>query len=120
MNGGNDLSGVTITDDIFSTVAGPFSLLMSESRTFVRTTTIEESISNTAFVQGVLANGLMCSDSSTVELIVEQAPSGQSCADGKPTALTFEYTGESCSASNNGQGNKLRVTERLELIQFRL
>lgn len=105
-NSGNDLSNVNITDDIFGSVAGPFLLLTDQRQTFVRQTTIEQSISNTAVAQGTLANGVMCMDSSTVDLTVQQAPAGNSCADSKPTALTFEYTGESCSASNNGQGNK--------------
>ena len=39
-------------------------------------------------------------------MTVEEPVGGTSCEDGKPQELVFEYTGESCSASNNDQEEK--------------
>ncbi|MCE7988751.1 MAG: hypothetical protein DYG89_46950 [Caldilinea sp. CFX5] len=103
-NSGDALSNVSLEDD-FGSVTAPFSLARGASQSFQRQTTIGETTTNTAFVRGVLANGQQCEDSDDTTVVIE--PPALSCQDGKPIALTFEYTGGSCSDTTNSQNGKL-------------
>lgn len=51
------------------------------------------------------ANGASCSATDSVSITAKPAPA-QTCADGKPKALSFKYVGGSCSDSNHQQGTK--------------
>ncbi len=65
----------------------------------------------TAPLQCLVANlpaGIIDGD---FKLIVNNPSTAVSCADGRPVALRFAYTGDSCAASNHSQGGKAKCSD---------
>jgi hypothetical protein len=106
-NTGDNLSNVTLRDN-FGQIDGIFALNKGESKNFERKTTIAQTTDNVAIVKGVLASGQACEARDTTR-VVAKAPV-LSCADGKPVALVFEYTGGSCGDTTNLQNGKLQCS----------
>ena len=106
--------GDTVTDasisDSFGSVDDDFELGAGESVTFTRTQNITSTTTNTVNVTSLLQNGATCEATDSAEVTVNQPVGGTSCEDGKPQRLVFEYTGESCSASNNTQEDKFECS----------
>jgi len=112
-NNGDPLSNVLVDDNQLGLIDGPISLASEESQTFTAIAEIFETTINTVNVTGQLADGQTCSaPSDSVIVTVEEPPPPPpgSCADGKPQALVFEYTGETCAASENDQGDKAKCS----------
>ncbi len=107
-NNGSELSDVSVVDDKLGTVAGPISLGAGETRTFTQVVNIFETTTNVVTVSGLLADSQVCQASDMATVTVEPPPA--SCADGKPRAVVFEYTGEACAASDNDQGDKAKCS----------
>lgn len=103
-NNGSPLEDVAVFDDKLGPIVDGISLGAGESHTETRTAEIFETTTNTVTVTGELKNGQVCEASDTATVTVESPQA--SCADGKPMALVFEYTGESCDASSNYQNPK--------------
>ncbi|MDH3315843.1 MAG: hypothetical protein OER43_08775 [Gammaproteobacteria bacterium] len=105
-----DPAKVTLVDDKLGPIPAPgqnvIDLASGEVASFSIITEILATTTNIVTANATL-NGnpeLMCSAQASTTVTVEDPP--KSCADGKPTALVFEYTGQSCGASNNNQGGK--------------
>lgn len=110
-NNGDALSNVSVYDDELGLIAGPINLGAGETRIFTKVAWIFENTTNLVTVEGQLAEGQICEASDTVTVTVEELeePPG-SCDDGKPRALVFNYTGESCTASDHDQGGKAKCS----------
>ncbi len=105
---------VTIEDDKLGPIpeAGQNVIAMASGQVeiFQITTEILETTTNVVTVSAKLANNpaITCMSQAQATVTVQEPP--KTCDDGKPTALVFEYTGQSCAASNNTQGGKTDCT----------
>ncbi len=100
-----DVLNLFVSDDPLGDIGGIASLAPGDSVTLTTTAFISETITNIGVVVGEDAGGGQCSatDTATVELLPPPPPPPGDCSDGKPVLLTFEYTGEDCSATTNEQ-----------------
>jgi hypothetical protein len=107
-----DVFDVTIEDNKLGTVQGSpiYQLAPGDSVELTATTLLSETTMNTVIVTGNTEYDDQCSAMDSVTVTVTEPPPA-SCADGNPKALRFRYTGESCDASNNDQGDKAKCTD---------
>ncbi len=109
-NPGDPVFNVSLDDDKLGNIASGVDLGMGGTKTFTVDATITQTTTNVATATGELGvpGGPACTASDTATVTVTSPPG--SCADGKPKALVFEYTGESCAASDNDQGDKAKCS----------
>ena len=110
----NDSSGVDVSevwDDPLGPISGGFPLAPGASETFFRTVSITETTTNTVFVDSESCAAPVTAQA-TVTVSEALPPLADSCLDGKPAQLVFEYTGRSCALSNNTQGDKFACSEQ--------
>jgi hypothetical protein len=109
------VTGIEVTDDQLGSIGSIPALPAGDGSTsavLTAVTEIAETTTNTATAVGQLAGGAVCaapSDSVTVEVVPPPIPPG-SCDIDKPTALLFEYTGDSCGATTNFQEGKFQCS----------
>ena len=88
---------------------GGFELGPEASRTLFATAEIYETTTNTVTVTSDLCTPAEASATVTVD---EPLPAGaDSCLEGKPRELVFEYTGDDCDATTNYQEGKFDCSE---------
>ncbi len=109
-NLGDAITGLSVVDDKLGTIASGVDIGNGQTKTFTKDATITETTTNVATATGDLlgAPGVECTATDTATVTV--APPPGSCADGKPKTLVFKYTGESCAASKNQQGDKAKCS----------
>ena len=107
-NDGSDLSNVQVVDDRLGVLASGVELEFGDDPLILDATEeIFDTTTNIVVVTGeTTAGGQICQASASATVTAEPPPA--SCADGKPTKLVFEYTGESCDATTNDQDGKLK------------
>jgi len=102
-------TNISVQDDVLGVVAGSpiANLAAGASVTLAASAFIDTTTTNTVTVAGTTGGGAGCQamDTSTVTIVPPPIPPG-SCADGKPQALIFEYTGDDCGATTNDQEGK--------------
>ncbi|HEY4284368.1 MAG TPA: SdrD B-like domain-containing protein, partial [Chthoniobacterales bacterium] len=116
-NGGTTLNNVVLTDDKLGQIAGPFSLMAGETKSFDMTAMITQTTTNiaTATVQGgncssssaavTVTSGNSPTPTPTPTATPTATPQTVDCTtNGKPNKLTMTYTGHSCASSMNSQG----------------
>jgi hypothetical protein len=102
---------VDIFDDRRGVIAEDLPLEPGETVTFVDFANITEETSSTSTAVAVTPDGLVCADEAdTTVLVAQPPPRFGSCADGKPAAAVFEYTGAGCGATTNDQSGKVRCS----------
>jgi hypothetical protein len=113
-NLGDPLTEVTLDDDQFGPIAGPFDLATGETQSFEKTVPITETTINIATASGTLADDSICEAEDTVEVTVEEPPEPpEACIKDvtKVAGITFMYTNEGCAGSDNDQsGGKSAAT----------
>ena len=110
INNGDAVTNVTVLDDQLGTIASGFDLASLAEQTLEQSAQIFDTVTNIATVSGTLADGAVCEAVDTATVTVPPVPPA-SCADGKPTSLVFEYTGDDCTASNNPQEGKAKCSD---------
>jgi hypothetical protein len=94
---------IVAIDDVFGELPGsPISeIAPGDSVTLSQTSEVLQSVVHSAFVSAAGANGAVCEAQAFSTVTVEMPLI--SCENGKPQALVFEYTGESCAMESNTQ-----------------
>jgi serine-aspartate repeat-containing protein C/D/E len=92
-NTGDDLTSVTVTDDVLGAIAGPFNLAADQTQTFEASTDIYETSTNTAFVSGLLAGGAICPVPAAQDSVTVTVEEPCDVCKGGTTELTLQYQG---------------------------
>jgi hypothetical protein len=118
-SGGTIVTVESVIDDMIGSIYPippdfddlPFPLNPGESSTFFRTVNVTETTMNTVTVTSDCAAPVEAT--ATVTVTEALPPTADSCLDGKPHQLVFEYTGKSCALTenNNTQGDKFSCSE---------
>jgi cysteine-rich repeat protein len=111
-NNGDNLINVVVNDDKLGFIGEIALLTTGETRTFTRTAVVSVTTTNTATVSGTLLTQAPLCEASDSATVTVQQPQG-TCDDGRPRELTFEYTGDPCSATTNNQGGRFSCSGSL-------
>ncbi len=99
-----DVTGILVNDDKLGDIGTPFDLAAGDDAVlFSEPVSLSSTTTNTATALGTGACDV--AEDEVIVTVTEPPVDPGSCDDGKPKTLVFEYTGESCAASNNDQSS---------------